>query len=338
MRLVIRFNSILVSITEVCHVGCAHCGFIGSHRDREAAPLDISQWVKDITSYGISTVIFTGGEPFERLDSLSTGVATAHAAGAKVGVFTSSFWAESIPRASEVLFSLPGLTQLYLSSDTFHQRRVPYEFVRNAITAALKLGIEKIIICITFTSAAELQSVRNEYREYEDRVVFHEDRVIPNPYLSIAVLRHQDALVPPVPSKFESSCWLGTPLINPNGDVFSCHIGKAAAHRDLRQTPYFLGNLFEQSFSEIMNRAQTRMDYQFLRTHGPRGVADVVVQHPEMARAAGRDEFTNACDMCFGMLGNPDGKAIFDEHLNSQAVRDDVDMKLVLQLGETPTG
>lgn len=86
-----RFTSILVSVTEGCHVGCAHCGFIGSTRDRETDPDELASWVASACEFGIPKMIFTGGEPFERFEVLRRGVVTAHEKGKFSTLFTSSF-------------------------------------------------------------------------------------------------------------------------------------------------------------------------------------------------------------------------------------------------------
>lgn len=129
--MVLKFKSVLISVTEACHVGCAHCGFIGSVRDRESDPDELACWVTQACAYGAPVVIFTGGEPFERLECLSKGVAAARSHGIPSAVFTSSYWAKSTQIARETLSQLEGLKHLYLSSDVYHQRRVPYQNVYN---------------------------------------------------------------------------------------------------------------------------------------------------------------------------------------------------------------
>src|SRR5882762_2457450 len=127
------FTSLLISVTEACHVGCSHCGFIGSTREREAEPEEMALWISQACSYGIPKMIFTGGEPFERLEVLAGGVRAGLAFGVEIGVFTSSYWGDSRERAKKTLSYVKGVTHLYLSSDTFHQRRVPYQYVFNVI-------------------------------------------------------------------------------------------------------------------------------------------------------------------------------------------------------------
>jgi MoaA/NifB/PqqE/SkfB family radical SAM enzyme len=331
-----QFKSVLVSVTEACHVGCSHCGFIGSVRDRESEPEEMADWVSQACHYGVPKIIFTGGEPFERLDSLRRGVHAAKACQKPAAVFTSSFWASSPQLTRSTLEQMPGLTHLYLSSDVFHQRRVPYQNVFNVIEVALELKIPQITIYITYANDAERSEVREHYTRYGDRLKISEDRVIPSPYLSSRVLQNQGALRMPHPDEYGCQCEIGTPIINPNGDVFSCHIGKAAAHRDLRHLPYFLGNVREQSFTDIMTIAARRPDYQFLRTYGPRGVAALLAQEPGLSRAVGRDGFTTDCDMCFSTLKTREGRIALERYVSRPEVRDGIDMHLALLLGEDP--
>ena len=331
-----RFSAILLSITEACHVGCSHCGFLGSTRDREGNPGEVAEWVRQACEYGIGEIIFTGGEPFERLEVLVAGVRAAAAFNVQISVFTSSFWGTTSGAATDTLRQLQGLTHLYLSSDVFHQRRVPYKNVFNVIDAALVLGIRDISICITYANETEAAEVRRQYEKYGNRLMFHQDRVIPTPYLSPRVLQHQSPLLSISPSQHKCSCYLGTPLVNPNGELLTCHIGKAGAHRDLKNFPYYLGNLRESSFSEIMAAASSRWDYQFLRTHGPRGVTELFPVNETLAAGVGRTEFTTSCDMCYAVMRTAEGRATLSEHVRRVDVRDRIEVRLTLGLGEEP--
>jgi MoaA/NifB/PqqE/SkfB family radical SAM enzyme len=330
-----RFDSILIVLTEACHVGCAHCGYIGSKRDREVESPELENWIEQMISYGIPEIIFTGGEAFERYETLAAGVKRARECGAKISVFTSSFWASSRQEAKKVLQGLNGLTKVYLSTDLYHQKRVPFAYVRNAIDAAIDLGIPKINLNITFATEADRDYVAAQYADYGDRVVFYMERVIPTPLISPRVLAAQDPLKGLNPSNYSHKCWLATPLIDPNGDLFACHIGKVAAHGgDIRKMPYFLGNLRENSFAGIMRSAQERSDYQFLRTHGPKGVAEVARENPGLIENLPRRDFTNACDMCVCTLTSPKAGEYLAEH--AQARESEIDVRLAVLLGEEP--
>ena len=329
------FSSLLLSVTETCHVGCGHCGFIGSRRHRETEAEEMARWVSQACDYGIPEMIFTGGEPFFRLEVLASGVQAAASVGTEAGVFTSSYWATSKETARSVLADVPGLTHLYLSSDVFHQQRIPYANVHRVIDAALEQGIPKITICITYSQTEELAEVRAKYEPYKHNVNFHEDRVIPTKYLRPRVLQKQDPCLGPKPEEYSSLCYVKTPLVNPNGDLLACHVGKAGAHRPLTEMPYYLGNLRQERFLSIMERARLRWEYQYLRTHGPKGVAELYRQHPDLGEAIGRAEgFTNACDMCFATLKTNAGHAALTQLVQEPGVRKVIDALVFLSLGE----
>lgn len=329
-----RFDSILIVLTEVCHVGCAHCGYIGSKRDREVEAPELENWIDQMVAYGIPEIIFTGGEAFERYDILASGVRRARECGTRISLFTSSFWATSREEAKRNWQGLQGLTKVYLSTDLYHQKRVPFEYVRNAVDAAIEVGIPQISLNITYATEADRAYVASQYADYGDRVEFYAERVIPNPKFSPRVLAGQDPLQGLDPTKYLSRCWLGTPLVDPKGDLFACHIGKAAAHGDFTKSPYFLGNLREVSFKEIMDGSERRSDYQYLRTHGPAGVAEMARNSPKVLEHLSRTEYTTACDMCMCVLSSPKGAESLAEYTSKRD--EQIDVRLALLLGEQP--
>lgn len=323
-------------MTERCHVGCRHCGFYGAVRNREATLDEIVDWTKQVGDYPIGRIIFTGGEPFERVDALEQAIDAVRSMDRILCSFTSSFWATSYPQARAILNRLSGLQHLFLSSDVYHQERVPIERVFNVIQAAFDLGIRDITICITSSNEAERLTIRQQYKKWESMLKFHEDRVIPTQFLPKSVLCNQDKTTKISPDNYATTCYLQTPLINPNGDVLACHAGKAAAHKDMRTSPYFLGNLRQQSFKDIAVEASRRWDYQYLRTQGPKGVAQLVCSNPVILEQVGRDEFTNACDMCFSALRTPEGKRSLVQEATQPQTRDLINIRLAIGLREAP--
>lgn len=322
-----KIYNILINVTERCHVGCRHCGYIGSKRDREMTADEMESWVEQVCAFGMNKVIFTGGEAFERFDLLSRGVRRAHEKGVPTAVFTSAFWAKSPELARETLRGVSTLHQLYISTDKYHQERVPIEHVYNAIDAALELGIPRITMTITYAAQQDLDEVSAWYSRYGDRVEITSQRLIPKKGMRRDSTEHAPEL-DMSPHNYGSNCFLGTPLINPNGDVFACHIGKVAAHGSIRNSPYALGNLREASFGEIMGGSRARPDYRFLMAHGPRGVAESMQAHPDAAKDLPRRQFASGCDMCVAVMLTPAGAEAFQRH--AEASKEPTEIKLAL--------
>jgi hypothetical protein len=327
-------GSFLVSVTEVCTVGCRHCGFRGSTRDREATREELSNWVLQICDYGVPRLIFTGGEAFQRFDLLCGAVqaATTSRRPPTIGIFTSSHWAKSEVETRDKLRQIEGVSHLYLSSDIYHQERVPHQNVLNVIRAALELGIRNISICMTISEDWEEQHIRNLYTAYESHLMFHVDRVIPTPFL--AQIAPAGTLHPPKPVHYKSSCYLDTPLLNPNGDISACHAGKAGALVDLVDTPYFLGNLHQASLRTIFDNAETNAEYQFLRCFGPKGVAEAIERSSALRATLRYPSFTSGCDLCFKTLAFPDARKAFQAFVNSEEQQALTGLARLVRFGE----
>jgi hypothetical protein len=309
----VYYTKILVSVTEICTVGCRHCGFIGSIRERQPENEEIASWVTQACDFGIPTIIFTGGEPFQRFSLLKAGVQAAASHPAKPGIacFTSSFWGKNPAAVDKFLDQLPGLTHLYLSTDVFHQERVPAQYVRNVIDGAIARGIAGISLCITIAKDEEGEQIRSLYDDYGDRLLVSVDRVISSPHIDpVAATGH-----PPQPAHYATHCFLHTPIVNPNGDLCACHAAKVGAHHPQEKDVYVLGNLKEHSFSEIMDEADQNYSYQYLRAFGPQGVARLISENEELNARFGANLFSNGCDMCSRVLLTRKGRQALREHV-----------------------
>jgi radical SAM family protein len=327
-----HFESLLVSTSEVCTIGCRHCGFTGSTRSREPTEEELAGWVRQACDAGVGKVILTGGEPFQRFPRLRAAVraAATHPARPAIGVFTSSFWGRSPARAAGQLAQLPGLTQLYLSTDPYHQERVPAQAVRNVIDAALAAGVPEISLCLTVERDDQVDEVLAHYEGYLDRVMVHVDKVIPTPFISVG---HAPALSTAI-DDYLPYCYLDTPLINPNGDVSACHIGKSGAYVDLKEQVYFLGSLHENTLGEIFAAAEGNYEYQFLRVYGPQGVARMIAADAELAQTLSSSRFANGCDLCYKVLRSNEGRQALQALVADPVQRELVDAARLVRFGE----
>jgi pyruvate-formate lyase-activating enzyme len=331
-----KFTDVLFCITDACSIGCEHCGFLGSGRDREASPEEIGDWVSQAATYGVPRVIFTGGEPFQRMQSLAAGVNAAVASDTSATAFTSAFWAKHEDNAQRVLDKVAGLSYLYISTDVYHQRVISLVTVRHAIVAALDRGIG-VCLCTTYAHERDRVASVEQLSEFEGRVAWHFDHVIPTQFQQANFAsQHMPAAPPGSTTLFSSSCYLETPLVDPVGDVLACHIGKASAHASLRHLPYYLGSLREAGFTDIMDAASTRPDYQFLRTHGPRGVAELRDRNPSLSQSLGRTDFVNGCDLCFTTLRSKEGRDLFTAYTATPEAIDETNISLTLRMHEGP--
>lgn len=329
------YRSLLLSVTEACSLGCAHCGLQGSGRGGEADAEELVDRVGQAARCGIPAVIFTGGEPFERFDTLRRGVVAARANGVRAACFSNGFWARTPGEALRWLRPLAGLHQLYLSSDVYHQARLPFARVHHAIEAARSVGVAEITICITYARESERRLVRAQYAGYEGKIRFYEEPVIPVPGGGLDAHRAGEVRRA-WNQETGSACWLDTPLVTPDGEVFACHAGKVAAHGRMRELPYWLGCMREDQLHSVLARARLRPDYQYLRTRGPRGVARIIERDPGLWRSLGHGGFSSACHLCFSTLSTDAGRARLREVSGRAGELAYTDAYLALVRGEAP--
>ena len=140
-----------IILTEACNIRCSHC--LPECEPRRTENLQwaaLDRILRDAKRAGsVTKVAFTGGEPFLVPTVLRQAVALCAELRLGSSVMTNGFWASSVLRAREALQRLPGLTELGLSTDTFHQDFIPVERIRNAITAGQELGIRCIVrVCV----------------------------------------------------------------------------------------------------------------------------------------------------------------------------------------------
>ena len=328
-------GSILVNFSEHCSIGCAHCGYAGSPRGFQASDQDLADWNRQIAQAGVPLVIYTGGEPFQRMSLLTHGVSNAVSQGLRVGVFTSAFWARKPSTAEARLAQLPGLTELYVSSDRFHQAVVHPDCVRNAIEAALNVSSLRVILCVTYSDPSEVETALSRIPDAvaHPRFKVHSAPVIPTPHISSSTFPRGDKLKSLADFEGKSSCFLHTPLISPQGNVFACHIGKVEAHGDAKASPYYLGSLREASLSEILSCASKSSHYRFLRAHGPDGVARFAQRILGIEPNERRPEYCNECSMCFETIGSPERGKLFVAYADSDDASEDTELALTFGLG-----
>ncbi|MBL8150294.1 MAG: radical SAM protein [Blastocatellia bacterium] len=329
-----RFNAILFNIVEQCNIRCRHCGYADSKRAAVSEEDELIDWAIQAVEYGIPHIIFTGGEPFMQFPLLKRSVEAVHKHGGNSGVFTNSLWGKTLESARETIKQLPGLTHLYLSTDIYHLEFVPIENILNVISAARELSIPRVIICITHTSEEDKEMITSYFTKDLDYINFHYGKVIPSPQVQNLVPDAYDCMHEFIPNNFSHHCFLHTPLVNANGTLSTCHIGKVETHLDIKSSPYYLGNLKEEKLKDIFDRSEQNAVYQFLRTYGPKGLVNTLLTSP-MEKELKDQCFSCDCHMCFMVFLKKDTINIVENQAQQKHVQNNIFLKRILTLGDT---
>lgn len=158
-----RLSGLHFLITYKCNCSCAHC-FLSCGPDKEGV-MSLSQikgyidQAKDTPS--VNYFFIEGGEPFLYPKIALEAVKYATEKGYWIGILSNGFWAKTLEKGISVLkpFKDAGLGEIGISTDSFHQAKVPLLSAVNAVMAAEKLDIP-VSIMATSNSKKEITQLQ----------------------------------------------------------------------------------------------------------------------------------------------------------------------------------
>lgn len=115
--------------------------------------------LREASNGGVSSVLFSGGEPLARFDHALPIISAAHSLGHEVAVCTNANWARDPNQAKYRIAQLveAGTTSLLLSTDRWHLQFIPLEAVVNAALAGRSVGM-KVQISVP-SGAGDFQAI-----------------------------------------------------------------------------------------------------------------------------------------------------------------------------------
>jgi hypothetical protein len=253
--------------------------------------------------------------------------------GILVGVNTNAFWAATTEKASRTLDSIPGITQLMLSTDPYHEEFIPLSNIRNAALAGAERNLEvQIAICTR-------GGLRDEFVERLVSLIgpdlLTKVRLGVNPteavgralFLPEANWRPQTNVLP------EGRCrQINRPVVLEDGTVMACC--NTCATAACKDSPLNLGRLEDSSLEEIHARADTSYIIQAIRSLGPKFLADIVIESGAAHLLKPNYARNDICDLCSSMMSNPRTISVLAEAMNYGAKRGAVAVARASQFDE----
>ncbi|MBR6184561.1 MAG: radical SAM protein [Bacteroidales bacterium] len=158
--------------TNRCNAACSHCIMCSGNKRKET--LTYAQIKKDIDRMyrlrGSSfAVIFTGGEPTLLGEDLLEAIAYADSLDVTTRIITNAHWARTPELAKSKLQELAecGLCEINISTDDYHAKYIPFEYVKNAWFAAKGMGFNSVIIgcCYSDDSTITPDYIESQFGE-----------------------------------------------------------------------------------------------------------------------------------------------------------------------------
>ncbi len=267
------FSNLGMQLTRRCNLKCKHCCQGGFDRTPVMETDMAIRFVKNASKIGCEQIGITGGEVFLEKELLSLVVDECSQQGLRCTVLTSAYWGKSRAKARAILDSLPGITTLAISYDTWHAEYVSNDKIVYAVEAALEAN-KSVSICSAFLKDGKEKQIgwlRNMLGS--DLIDAVDLKLQP-------VLLHGDAEDNFTQCElFQYDLWstrctaAHKPLLAPDGTIYAC----CGASQDISGDHFLnLGSFKEEALDCIRDRAEANMALHAVRVDGPGRLAQEV--------------------------------------------------------------
>jgi pyruvate-formate lyase-activating enzyme len=301
------FSSVSISLTQKCNIACEHCmPESGPDKQRLLEAPRLLSWIAKLADYGTSYLAFTGGEPFIVPDLLAEGSASAARFGMTVSVMTNAFWARTLALGEDRLRRFPDIQRIGISTDRFHWKHVPLDYVRNAIDAGKNLGRTVMVrAAYTASAAEEVDEILRQLATHRSRLDAFEAQPVIQIGRAQARLKEREFF--DMGAAAFGRCGVAdTPTIDDQGSVFAC-CGPAMYMG--RTGRLCLGNIDREDVATIAARARANVALQTVRTFGPgRLLRELEVRTGTPSPGPAR----HMCDLCKRCFAGSFSSEVFD--------------------------
>jgi hypothetical protein len=237
----------------------------------------------------------SGGEAFLDLEQLVNVIRHGVGLGATVTCVTNAYWATSDSKAQAIVARVreAGLTHLAASTSQYHQRFIPIERVKRALSAARAVGINTLLK-VVYSAPDQQEGLIQQWANFVGADALQAFPVVP--YLRQGGELPSDHYVrdPGLP---KGPCPSPVLTVREDGAAFNCCT--PGGFEALLQ----VGNVFDHSLDTLVDRYQFDPTFQVLRERGPIHFARHAIKNGEGGRL--RSAYADVCDLCAHVASDP---------------------------------
>ncbi len=322
-------------LTYKCTIACPHCLIEGGPHRKEEMSLEHSlAWIKQARAYRdghIKGLALTGGEPFYNLENLARISTFGRALGFMVTVVTNAFWASTKEKALGLLGELPAIQIIAMSTDVYHQKFIPFDYIKNALWAAKKLKrLYNIAVCTDSREDLQFQKIMAELEGIGEA---ENTRVALTFPVGRAKKRARYFSYDTDAEPTVAACSMAsTPVVFPDGKVKAC-IGPVLTLPAMH--PMVLGDLQQNSMSEILDRSELNPVLHTIRVWGPHKLVALLKQNG-LESLLPREYISNCiCDVCYKLLADERIVAALGNILEDEEIGQNLAFARMYYLNET---
>jgi MoaA/NifB/PqqE/SkfB family radical SAM enzyme len=258
-----EYNKIYMIYTFGCNAACDHCLVeSGPRRRGKLTPEIAGELLRIGAEHGKSFLDLSGGEMMLHPQEVMAVASIARDLGYYVCLNTNAYWARTPERARSMLARLQeaGVQAIFPSASAYHLKYVPLERVKNLRSACFDLGVTYELNWVYSDQPDTDEWIKKEMGLEDETIYF--DSLTTSGNNPETMERLKQIYTRRTPDELDDclSVHLG---VNPLGHVVSsCQM--TATNDKFMNTPFFLGNFFEQPFEEIIRAEQRSPVVQFL--------------------------------------------------------------------------
>jgi hypothetical protein len=328
-------SNIGLMLTYKCTAACPHCIVeAGPHRREEMRLEHSLAWIGQARAYRhghIKGLALTGGEPFYNFENLARISGYGESLGFIVSVVTNAFWASTEDVALDVLARLPAIRMISISTDVYHQKSIPFRYVKNAVLAARELGrLYNIAVCTDNEEDRQYRKIIEDLEAIGEAGRTRVSIIFPAGRAQKRA-RHSNYHTTPEPAIGACSV-ASSPVVFPDGRVIAC-IGPLLTLPPTH--PVFLGDLHRTPLSEILDRAELNPVLHTIRAWGPHKLVSLLRQQGFEALLPKEYLADCPCDVCYKLLGDGRIVAALESVFQDEQIRQTIAYARMYYLNET---
>lgn len=323
-------------MTEQCPVGCRHCLASCTMQASDLPPLKTHlAWIAQVSRVDrCQSISITGGEPFVHSERLLQIVDGCRTHGLRATVFTSAFWATSDKIAVRRLqqLSRAGLTGITVSSDRYHQERIPLANVARVLRASKACGINARLALTYGPRGCSADQVMRSLRRRLGPSTLDGVQIEAGGIVKAGRARALEFPATPPAKQTKLVCNALGPVIQRDGTVAGCCRAPLPG-----SSPLILGDLNVDGFPSIYRRFLTHPIIPFIQTWGLIEMVERLIDEGLATELAGYCDASEEkiCELCQAILAEPARVAFFAKLFRDPDVRRGIGTLAFLLYGDS---
>ena len=296
-------------VTRRCNMTCAHCSVdSGPHIKGQPDEPALEEIVRQIADCGTRTVLFTGGEPMLREQTVLTLMRLAARSGLATTVTTNGFWGKTPSRARKTLAGLKkaGLTFFTLSWDRFHAQFQGAEAGENILRAAEELGVPMNVTITRLADDSELEELTKPFMKSTfPRVRFYDVQ---------SVGRAASIAGAQLRGEVEGGCQgAAIPMVTDDGRMIAC---AGPAYYQKESSPLVLGTVRTASVPDMVRKHRDDVILRTIRAFGPSRLKQELTNVPGFEDFPWKASYSGMCELCLQINSSPEAATALRRRLS----------------------